>query len=164
VNTVDLVIIGIVALSAIVGLVRGFIREVLSLVSWTAALVLAYLYYEPASAWLASHVENPQLRLMLAFAGVFVASLFAFTALSYLLHKGMVKDGVKGTDRLLGGLFGVARGAVVVIGTVLLLAGLTDLPKQQNWQESQLLPRLKPALDVARDMLPKQIADKLRAA
>lgn len=162
-NAIDLVIIAVAALSAIVGLVRGFIREVLSLVSWAAALVLAYLYYEQAGAWLAGYVENPQLRSMFAFALLFVVVLFAFTALSYLLHKGLVKDGVKGTDRLLGGLFGAARGAIVVMA-LLLLAGLTDIPKQKNWQESQLLPKLKPALEMARGMLPKHIADKLPPA
>jgi membrane protein required for colicin V production len=161
-NTLDLVIIGIAAISIIVGLMRGFIREVLSLVSWAAALMLAYLYYAQASEWLAPYVENPQLRSMLGFAALFVVSLFVFTALSYLLHKGLVKDGVKGTDRLLGALFGVVRGAVVVLA-LLLLAGMTEVPKQKNWQESQLILRLRPALEIARGMLPQHISDKLPA-
>ena len=86
-SLVDIVIIVIVIVSLLIGLFRGFIREILSLVSWIGALWLAYVYCTWAAAYLEPYVDQPPLRIVLAFAAIFVVALITFSIISLsLIH------------------------------------------------------------------------------
>jgi len=156
VNGVDYVILALVGVSALIGVVRGFIRETLSLVSWIAAFWLAFLYAEPAAATLASYTDKPALRVIAAFAAIFVAVLLLLTIISYFLHKILVGKGVQGTDRILGGLFGTVRGLVVVAALLILLKVIPIV--DQKWLTQAFLVRqFTPLTTMLIDVLPEDM-------
>ena len=109
-SPVDIVILIILAISTLIGVFRGFIREVLSLASWIVALYVAWLFAAQGAAYLEPHISQPALRVAAAFAGIFVIMLIAASILSYLLYRLLYISGISGMDRSLGAVFGIARG------------------------------------------------------
>lgn len=156
-NTADLVIAAIVAISVVIGLVRGFVVEVLSLLVWIAAVVLAMALGPQVSEWFGGSIELPSLRVALGYASVFIAVLVAGAIVVYLMRKLVQGTGLSGTDRMLGMLFGFARGAVVVVVLVLLL-GFTPLPRDPWWRESRALPVFQSLAQAMAGWLPESLA------
>lgn len=135
----DLVLMGILLISALVGLIRGLIREALSLAVWIGAVWVAASYGDDVAPLFARTFEEPMLRLWVARAAVFVAVLFAGSFLVWIVGY-LVRDSIiTGTDRVLGLLFGLARGVVVVALLVLALE-LFGLSAEPWWQQSKLVP------------------------
>ncbi|MFZ0487542.1 MAG: CvpA family protein [Arenicellales bacterium] len=159
-NEADWAILGVTVLSALVGFYRGFIRETLSLISWIVAFWAAFSFAEPASAYFTPYIDSSQLRIVAAFAALFVTALLLLSVLSYLLYRLFLAGGVAGTDRILGGLFGIAR-AVVLVSVVLLLARLTAYPQEQWWRQSLLIRQLNPVVVFFYQLLPPDIAKHL---
>ncbi len=137
---VDYVVIGIVALSAIIGLTRGFVREVLSLAIWVAAVMLAIGFSGDVAVELPQRVEGSSLRFILAFAVVFVAALVAGSIVQWLVKRLVDSTGLSGTDRLLGLVFGALRGTAVCIVAVIALRPFAA--EQPWWHESSAIPVL----------------------
>jgi membrane protein required for colicin V production len=135
---IDVVIIALIVLSAILSLFRGFVKEALALASWLVAFWVAMVFHEELAAVLSQWLSEPSVQKIAAFSILFIAVLLLGALVNYLGSKLVVKTGLTGTDRMLGVIFGVARGAVIV-GVLVLLAGLTTLPQDSWWQESQLL-------------------------
>lgn len=158
-NWADFVIIGVVALSAIIGLFRGFVREALSLVTWGLAIWIALTYSPLVIDYLKPYLESESLRRIAAFAGLFVATLIVGGIINALVSLLVRKSGISGTDRLLGVLFGVARGLLVVVLLVLLAAGLTPLAKDAWWQASRTMPYFESAAQTLCTYLPKDVED-----
>jgi membrane protein required for colicin V production len=154
---VDYVLIAIVALSAVISLLRGFIREALALVGWVAAVWLVLTFTQPVAAMFAQHVEVPSLRMGIAALCIFVATLIVAAIVVYLVGLLVDKTGLSGTDRMLGVVFGAARG-VIIAAIVVLLAGLTPLPRDPWWRDSLLLPRFQQVAEQMRTLLPEEIA------
>ena len=142
----DAAILGIVAVSALVSVIRGFLREVLSLAAWVAAFSVAFAFAGKAATWFEAVVTVPSGRLALAYLVLFVGTLLAAGVLNYVIARLVAKTGLSGTDRLLGLFFGVARGFAVVT-VLVLVAGLLRVPEAGWWQASVLVP---PFEDVAR--------------
>ncbi|HSH41553.1 MAG TPA: CvpA family protein [Arenicellales bacterium] len=159
-NVADWAIIAVTLLSALVGFYRGFIRETLSLISWILAFWAAFSFAEPAGVWFTGYIDSPQLRMVAAFAAIFVATLLVLSLLSYLLCRLFLVSGIVGTDRLLGGLFGIAR-AVVLVAVLLLLARIPGYQQEPWWQQSVLIPRLTPVVLFFQDLLPPDVAKHL---
>jgi len=159
-NEADWAILGVTVVSALVGFYRGFIRETLSLISWIVAFWAAFSFAERASVYFTAYIESPQLRIVAAFAALFVTTLLLLSVLSYLLYRLLLAGGVAGTDRILGGLFGIAR-AVVLVSVVLLLARLTAYPQEQWWRQSLLIRQLNPVVVFFYQLLPPDIAKHL---
>jgi membrane protein required for colicin V production len=159
-NEADWAILAVTLISALVGFYRGFIRETLSLISWIVAFWAAFSFASQASVYFASYIASPQLRVVAAFAAIFVTSLLLLSALSYLVYRLLLASGVAGTDRILGGLFGIAR-AVVLVSVVLLLARLTAYPQEQWWRQSLLIRQLNPVVVFFYQLLPPDIAKHL---
>lgn len=159
-NLVDWIILAVTLLSALVGFYRGFIRETLSLIAWILAIWAAFSFAAPASAWFTPYIDAPQLRLVAACAAIFIVTLLIFSLLNYLLCRLLLVSGIAGTDRLLGGLFGIAR-AVVLVAVILLLARVPGYPQEAWWKESLLIPRLQPAVTFFQELLPPDIAKHL---
>ena len=107
-NGVDTAILVITTLSFLFGLWRGLIKEVLSLLTWVAALIVARLYSETLSELLVNIIDSSSIRYVSAFAIIFIVVMMLGTFLNYLMSKLLTITGLKFADRLLGGVFGVA--------------------------------------------------------
>lgn len=158
-NAVDIFIAALIVVSLLIGWRRGFLREVLSLVSWVAALVAAVRFAEPLGAQFAGVIAQELLQVIAAFTLIFVVVLFAFSYLSHRLCLWLAVSGVTGVDRTLGILFGVARG-VLIVTALLLVAWFINFG--EAWlQESRLVPYFKPLAEALLYHLPAGIAGRL---
>jgi len=156
----DYAIVATVAISILVGFLRGFIKEVLSLVIWALAFLVAYQYGGEVAGMMEDHVSLPSARAAMGFAGLFVSVLLVGGLLSYLIGRLVESTGLSGTDRMLGGVFGAARGLAIVVA-VLLIAGFTPIPADPWWRESALIHRLNPLVQWAAEFLPATIREQL---
>lgn len=154
----DYVILGIIAISILVGAIRGFIKEAFSLVVWAAAFLLAFQYSGALALQLESHIELPSARTALAFSGLFLVVLLVGGLLTFLVGKLVEKTGLSGTDRLLGGVFGGIRGLFLVIA-ILLVMGLTPVPQDPWWQNSRAIQSLLPLAEWSAKFLPDYILE-----
>lgn len=156
----DYAILAVVAISILVGTLRGFIKEVFSLLVWAAAFLVAYHFSGDVAALMEGAVSLPSARMAMGFTGLFVAVLLVGGLLNYLLGRLVESTGLSGTDRLLGGVFGAARGLALVVA-VLLVAGFTPIPADPWWQEARTIERLMPLVEWAASWLPDSIAEHL---
>ncbi len=162
-NGADIAIVAVIALSIIVGLWRGFVRELMAIAVWFAALWLAWSGAAPGAGLLASWVEAPSLRVIIAFGAIFSLVLAIGALATWLIGKVVHKTGLDGTDRLIGMLFGLARGVVLVVIAVL-VARLTPFTADRWWRESRLLPGFEQAAARAAGWLPESLRDYLAAS
>ena len=160
---IDVVIISLVALSAILSLFRGFVKEALALITWLVALWVAMAFYEELAAWLSQWIAVPSAQKVTAFGVLFVCVLLLGAIVNYLAGKLVDKTGLTGTDKMLGVIFGVARGAAIV-AILVLLAGLTPVPQDPWWQDSQFLGYFENFAMWMRDFLPSEIANNITYA
>jgi len=158
---VDYAILGIIALSALVGLARGLLSEVLSFVIWLGALLIAWAFHKELAAELTGWVQEPEIRLAAAFLILVFSVLILGVIFGYLLSILVRKTGLTGTDRLLGLLFGVARGAILV-AMLVFLAALTPLPDEHWWQGSSLMGRFQVLAQRVLEQVPPAAADRLK--
>ena len=159
---VDYVISGIIVLSAIIGLARGLIREVLALGVWIAALLLAWFFYVPVADQLAPWIATPSVRMGAAVVMIVLVVLSLGAILGWILSVLVDKTGLTGTDRLLGMVFGAGRGAVVV-ALLVFLASLTPVVQDPWWSQSQLLPKFQLLADAMLDLIPPEVTQKIRS-
>jgi len=160
---IDVVILALIALSAILSLFRGFVREAVALATWLVALMVSMAFYEDLAAILSQWISTPSAQKITAFAVLFVCVLLLGAIVNYLAGKLVDKTGLTGTDKMLGIVFGVARGGVIV-AILVLLAGLTPLPQDPWWQDSQFLGYFEEFAIWMRNYLPTDIADNITYA
>jgi len=154
---VDIVLLVIVGLSTLVGLWRGFLVEVSSLLVWALAFWLAFIYGADVSHLFDRSVEQPSARLMLGYALLFVGALAVGGLATWLLGKLVKSTGLSGTDRMLGLGFGLLRG--FALGCVLvLLFGFTPMPADPWWQQSRVLPVFETGAQWLRGWLPERVS------
>lgn len=139
-NWADWAIVVIFSLSCLIGLIRGFVREALSLLIWVAAVLVAKVFGSQLENLLVDQIQSPSVRLMTAYAALFIATLLLGAMLSYLIGALVRATGLSGTDRLLGMVFGVARAFIIVMALLILLPGFIPLNSEVWWQQSQLIP------------------------
>jgi membrane protein required for colicin V production len=159
---VDFAILAIILLSALISLVRGFVREAMSLVGWVAAIWISITFAGGFSELgiVKSSITDVTLRLMVSFLALFVMTLIVSGVINFFSVKLVQRTGLTGTDRFLGVVFGFIRGALLVI-VLVLLAGLTPMPKESWWDDSFLLFRFEAVAVWLSDFLPSSIAGKL---
>lgn len=141
-NWADWVFIGVITLSGLISLKRGFIREALSLITWIAAFVVARAFSDNLQVVLASEISTPSIRAVLAFAILFLATLVVGAVLGRLISELVRITGLSATDRVLGIVFGVGRGIIVSIVAIALMR-YTPLPTDPWWSESLLIKRFE---------------------
>ena len=157
---VDYLIIGIILISSGISIVRGFIKEVLSLISWILAFWVALMFHSNLSTLLADYISTPSIRLFLAFFILFAVTLVLCAMVHHLFGQLVEKTGLTGTDRSLGVIFGILRGVAIV--TILVLgAGATPMPADSWWQNSLLLEHFEKLAIWVRDLLPTEIAQHI---
>jgi membrane protein required for colicin V production len=157
----DYVVLLIVGLSALIAVIRGFVREVLALASWVVAFVTASALSAMVVPWLPAAIPNDSLRMLAAFVLVFGATLLAMSMLTLALVQLIKIAGLGFADRLFGLLFGLARGAAIVL-TAVLLGGLTRLPETPGWRDAMLSPPLETLALAVRPWLPADLAKEIR--
>ena len=157
---IDVAILGILTISALISLVRGFVKEALSLVGWVLAFWLALTFTEVVASGLESQISVPSIRKAVAFMTLFVATLLVTSVVIYLVDILVQKTGISGTDRMLGIFFGISRGAIIVC-ILVLLASMTPLPQDPWWTQSKLLPYFTPVAAELRQYLPAELAQSV---
>ncbi len=157
-NWVDYLIIGIILISAGISVVRGFIKEVLSLVSWAVALWVAVMFYAHLASLLTSYIDTATLRFFIAFIILFIVTLILGALVNHLISQLVEKTGLSGTDRALGVMFGILRG-VAIVTILVLVAGVTPMPSDNWWQDSLLLQHFEDLAVWVKQLLPADVAD-----
>ena len=132
----------VVAVSAVISLTRGFVREALALAAWAIAIWIAVSFSKTLAVMLAPFISTPSIRLVAAFLLLFVVSLLVVAVINHLLVKLVKSSGLTGTDRAIGMLFGVLRG-VFIVAILVFLAGLTPLPQDEWWGRSLFMPHFQ---------------------
>ena len=143
---VDIVILAVMAISLVFGLFRGLLRELLSLVSWVLAFWIAYRYSANVAEIIDRALQNPTLSQAVSAVLVFVIVLVALMVLTSLIAKVFKATGLAGIDRILGGLFGLGRGVVILLAA-LILASHTGAVEQDWYNASTIIPMFDRALD-----------------
>lgn len=155
----DIAVVVILLVSLLLGLWRGLVYEVLSLLGWPVAFVLSKLFAADVAPLVP--VAQETLRITVAYALVFVAALIVWGVLVWLFSRLVKAMGLGWLDRVLGGLFGVLRGGLVVLALVW-LAGLTDISKQPFWRTAQMSKAAEDVALLTKIWLPDNIAQRIR--
>lgn len=156
----DWAVVAALALSVLVGMVRGLVFELMSLAGWVVAFFAAQWLADPVAAWLPVGAPDATWRYALAFVLVFVAVAFVAGLVTTLVRRLIVAAGLRPVDRTLGALFGAARGAVALLG-VAVAVHLFSLSDAAWWRESQSAAVLDAALQGLKPALPEKLASYL---
>ena len=143
----DICILIVIALSSIFGLSRGFIREVLALLAWIAAIYIARLYSPHLVPFFAGLTDNETARYVLAFAVLCLATLIAGALVNKVMSRLVSMAGLQVTDRLLGAVFGVARGVVIVAVIIYFAHG--QFSQESWWTQSRTIPHVEALIEWA---------------
>jgi len=160
-NWVDYAIVAVIVVSVLIGLARGLIRELLSLIVWACALLVAWIFYPDIQGLLEPWIPAGSVRLAAAYLILVFGVLVIGTLLGHLLTALVEKTALTGTDRLLGGLFGIARGGLL-IAMVTFLVALTPLPEDIWWKESSLIGRFQVLAERVIGAVPPELADRVK--
>ena len=153
----DWIIAAIFLVSIVVGIMRGFIKESLSVVSWIVAIWLATTFCTQAGEFLTQYIDipNPKFRTWAGFAVIFIGTLFLFSVVSFIIAKVLLQGPIKGTDRVLGIGFGALRASAIVVAIIIATRGM-GFSNQNWWQESEFLARFIPVADYIEALFPEE--------
>jgi membrane protein required for colicin V production len=153
----DYLVLFVLICSIVISTVRGLVKEILSLLSWIVAFVVANAYGENLAALLPSVVAGNVTRLIVAFIALFIGVRLLMMLLSMAIDALVKASGLTLADRGLGGLFGLARGVVIVLAGVL-LCGMTAIPQQAFWKNALLSPLAETTAMTVKPYLPGDVA------
>lgn len=156
----DYTVLAVFGISILLGVMRGLMREALSLLAWIAAFWLANAYMADIARMLPEAIPTESLRLLAAFAMLFLGALLLTSLVTIALAElvNILKLGVY--DKGLGALFGLARGMLVVL-TLVLLAGLTSLPHQEFWHNAMFSAPLEALAADVKPWLPQDFSKRI---
>lgn len=157
--TLDYIIIAIILLSAVTGAVRGFLKEVCSLVTWILAIWLAWQFGPSVAPYLGGALEREPYGLWAGRAIVFVVVLVAGAIIGFAVDHFIRVSLFSGLDRMLGFLLGLLRG-VVITGFVIILAQTVRLDSEGWWQRSKLVPVVTPVATLLRVVVGEHLPDR----
>lgn len=151
----DWIIAAVFLVSILVGIMRGFIKESLSIISWILAIWLAATFCVEAGEFLSNYIDIPNLkfRKWAGFALIFISTLFLFAIITLLITKLLVHGPIKGTDRVLGIGFGALRAAAIVVAVIIVSRGM-GMQNNDWWKNSNYLPRFLPLADYVESLMP----------
>lgn len=159
---IDIIIIAFFAISILIGVYRGFVKEVLSVTSWVLAAVIAFKFGEQASVYVKPYIKQAPLDLAVAYVAVFLLTLIAFSVISHIISQIFSSSGMTGFDRSLGSIFGALRAAIVV--AILIMVGrFMALDNQQWWLDSGFLDYFEPLVEWLKTFMPADIVAKIEA-
>lgn len=153
----DYVVLFILAASVVISTLRGLVREILSLLSWVVAFVVANMYGAQLAPMLPHAIPGDSLRLIVACVALFIGVRLLMGLLSMAVGALITASGLSLADRGLGGLFGLARGIVIVLFGVI-LCGMTSIPQQDFWKHALLSPMAETGVRTVKPFLPADFA------
>ena len=153
----DHAVLTLIGFSVLLGVIRGFAREVIALASWAVAIVVASVYGGEAAPLLARQFPDESWRVLAAFVAIFFVVLIVMSVIGLFTSRLIKSAGLGVEDRVLGSLFGLARGLLVVL-VLVLLAGLTALPRQTVWKDAMLAAPLEKLAVLVKQWLPQDWA------
>ncbi len=157
----DIAVIVVVTLSALIGVWRGVIREVFALAAWIAALVSMFLFGDKLGKMLPFAQDTPWLRTLAGYALVFIGVFIVLSVAGFLFSKVVNAIGLSFVDRALGMMFGLIRGALIVV-LLVLFAGATTLPQMDWWRDSVTAKPLATMAAILRSKLPDDLAKRIK--
>jgi membrane protein required for colicin V production len=158
---IDHAVLAIVGFSVLLSVLRGLVREVLALAAWVLAFIVARLFGGDLAALMPPEIPGEEMRWLAGFITLFVAVLLAMSLVAVGVSQLVKSAGLSVEDRLLGAVFGLSRGALVV--TVLaLVAGATALPRQPVWRDAALRPLLEIVALGVKGWLPPALAQHIK--
>lgn len=152
----DYVVLFVLICSIVISTMRGLIKEILSLISWIIALVVANAFGGTVAAWLPDMIPGQLTRMIVAFLALFIGVRLLMALLMKAVDALIKASGLSLADRGLGGLFGLARGCVIVMAMVL-VCGMTAIPQQAFWKNALLSPVAVSALQTVMPFLPGSV-------
>ena len=156
----DWVVVLIVAVSTLFAFFRGVVRELIAVVAWVLGFVFAIAFTPLLGAMLPDIDGHPAVPYIVAFALIIIAAVLLGALIAWPLAKAVRAAGLGFVDRFLGSIFGLVRGAAVVLAFVL-VAGLTPLPRSDWWQRAALVPPLVAGVLALKHHLPSELAARL---
>ena len=161
-SALDWIVIVLLAASVLLGLLRGLVYEVLSVLNWLAAFILAQWLAPRAAQMLPFGQAGEPLQYAAGFVLVFIAALFAGGFVAWLLKKLVEAVGLRPVDRALGGAFGLVRGTLAVLALAVVVH-LTGLKEGAWWTESVTAGVAEAALRGLKPVVPESFGAYLPA-
>jgi len=162
-TVVDVVVIFVIFLSALFSLLRGFVKEAISLATWIIAIWLAATFAPQLADALPDTIESEAVRQAIGFGVLFVLTLMVGALVNMLVSQVVKKTGLSGADRIFGVAFGVLRGGLIIVVFVV-IGGMTPLPESDWWQSSNLLPWFENTAMVIQEYIPDDINPSSQSA
>jgi len=159
-NGLDWIILAIVVVSGVISIVRGFVKEAISLASWVLAFWVALAFAAKLAILMPDALESPTVRWVAAAVCLFMVTLIVGGLANFLISTLVEKTGLSGTDRALGVAFGVMRG-VAIVAILVLVIGDTAMREANWWRGSTLRPYLDPVAAWMRTHYPADMAESL---
>lgn len=160
-SMLDIIVVLVLILTVVRGLMRGMVDTLFSLAAW----ILAFLAGKWGALWVAPllpvAIESPAIRYFAGFAVVFLVVLVGVLLLGHALATLVKAVGLGSADKVLGGVLGLAKGLVILVGLTL-AAGLTSLPRTEFWKQARLSNSLQAMALAALPLLPADVAKYVR--
>lgn len=156
----DYVVLAILVVSILLSVMRGVVRELFSLAGWVVAFMVANSFAAGFAPMLPSSIAGESLRILLAFAALFLSALLAMALMTMMISALTRTVGLGFADRFFGSLFGFMRGLLVVL-LIVLAAGLTALPQEPFWEKALLSKPLETAAMMVMPSLPQDLSRRI---
>lgn len=153
----DYLVLFVLICSVVISILRGLVKEILSLLGWVVSFVVANAYGDDLAKLLPEVIPGAVTRLIVAFIVLFIGVRLLMKLLTMAIEAAIKASGLTLADRGLGGLFGLARGLVIVLAAVL-LCGMTSVPQQPFWKGAVLSPLAETAARTVKPFLPGDFA------
>ena len=160
---VDWCIVAVFLISILIGLLRGFAREILNVLSWVLAFGLAWLFGDMVAGLLTGHISSPEIRSVCAYAVLFIAGLLTGAIITYLLTEWIRGSFLDGIDRTLGGAIGFVR-ALFFTCVFLVIAGTMGAKQDRWWNESLFIPHIDWLAEDLKLLIPERWLERLKPA
>ena len=160
-NYVDIGIVVVILLTALVGMIQGFVWMIIFLVTWITAIFLAVTYSEELSQALPINLSNELIQTGIAALLIFLGVLLAGALVNFLFGKAIKAIGIGAIDRIFGTALGIALG-VLILSLLTMLAGMTPFPDQDIWKTSSLVPKLEESAVWVKSFVPPELDEYLK--
>lgn len=157
----DLIAVTIVGICLVVGLFRGAIDEIFSLIGWIIAFILANTFAKDIADAMSGVIHKAEVRLIVAYLILFMGTLVLVSLIKLMLSEFMKAIGLGSVDKILGGVVGFAKGTVIVMIIVIACGMMTSLPKKEYWKHSVSAKWFETMAMAAKPWLPHDLAKKI---